>query len=127
MKVWRECKGVFWCKVGGSGWIAVVNESRCQVVMSTKIMHKGWGVEGGLVKREVLEGLGWKRKGGKGGRGRDLRMGQRRKKVRREKCEAGYEGREGRGGDRVGEEGFDQNQKKRWGGAERETGRGKQK
>lgn len=44
LKVWRECKGVFWCKVGGSGggWIAVVNESRCQVVMSTKIMHKGW-------------------------------------------------------------------------------------
>lgn len=36
---------MFWCKVGGSGggWIAVVNESRCQVVMSTKIMHKGWG------------------------------------------------------------------------------------
>lgn len=51
----------------------------------------------------------------KGGRGRDLRMGQRRKKVRREKCEAGYEGREGRGRERVGEEGLDQNKKKRWG------------
>lgn len=29
-------------QVGGSGggWIAVVNELRCQVVMSTKIMHR---------------------------------------------------------------------------------------
>lgn len=30
-------------QVGGSGggWIAVVNESRCQVFMSMKIMHMG--------------------------------------------------------------------------------------
>lgn len=39
-------------------------------------------------------------------------MGQRRKKVRREKCEAGYEGREGQGGERVGEEELGQNPKK---------------
>lgn len=47
-----------------------------------------------------MEGLGWKRKREKGGGGRNLRMGQRRKKVRREKCEAGYKGgaRRGAGG-----------------------------
>lgn len=72
-------------QVGGSGggWIAVVNESRCQVVMGMEIMHMGVKQKNKKQKKGggVMVGAQRKRRGGMRVRMEGRERGARRENV----------------------------------------------